>query len=150
MRPHDLSPPRARPAYLKPASLLLAAALSAAPLAQALADNKIRILCPTWLGFAPVLVAKDLGYFKDAGIEVELRFEDDRTNVLAAYAKGDIEVDLRTVGEHQGRPRDESTDGIIIGTIDESLGGDGVIADGSVSKPADLKGKTVAVEPNIP
>ena len=38
---------------------------------------------------------------------------------------------MRTVGEHQGRPRDETTPGIIIGIIDESLGGDGVIADGS-------------------
>jgi NitT/TauT family transport system substrate-binding protein len=118
--------------------------------AAAKADEKIRILCPTWVGYAPVLVAKDLGYFKEAGIEVELRFEDDRTNVLAAMTKGEIEVDMRTVGEHQGRPREETTPGIIIGVIDESLGGDGVIADGSVDKPADLKGKTVAVEPNIP
>ena len=48
---------------------------------------------------------------------------------MAAMARGDIEVDMRTVGEHQGRPRDESTPGIIIGTIDQSLGGDGVIVD---------------------
>jgi NitT/TauT family transport system substrate-binding protein len=129
------------------ASLIMGSAVLAT---TASADEKIRILCPTWLGFSPVLVAKDLGYFKDAGIDVDLRFEDDRTNVLAAFAKGEIEVDLRTVGEHQGRPRDEKTPGIIIGTIDESLGGDGVIAEGGITKPADLKGKTVAVEPNIP
>ena len=65
-------------------------------------------------------------------------------------ARGDIEVDMRTVGEHQGRPRDDTTPGIIIGTIDKSLGGDGVIVDGSIKSAADLKGKTVAAEPNIP
>ena len=117
---------------------------------KAQAADKIRILCPTWLGFAPVLVANDLGYFKADGLEVEMKFEDDRTNVLAALARGDIEVDMRTVGEHQGRPRDDKTPGVIIGTIDKSVGGDGVIADGSIGSVADLKGKTVAAEPNIP
>ncbi len=70
--------------------------------------------------------------------------------MLAAYARGDIEVDMRTVGEHQGRPRDANTPGVIIGTIDESVGGDGVIADDAIKSVADLKGKTVAAEPNIP
>ncbi|MDX6804861.1 ABC transporter substrate-binding protein [Terrihabitans rhizophilus] len=118
--------------------------------APALAADKIRVLSPTWPGFAPVFVAMDKGYFKELGLEVDLRFEDDRANVMAAYARGDIEADMRTVGEHQGRPRDASTPGIIIGTIDKSVGGDGVVADGSIASVADLKGKTIAVEPNIP
>jgi NitT/TauT family transport system substrate-binding protein len=120
------------------------------PLATAQADENIRILSPTWPGFAPVLVANDLGYFKEEGITIDMKFEDDRSNVMAAYARGDIEVDMRTVGEHQGRPRDADTPGIIIGTIDESLGGDGVIVDETIKTVADMKGKTVAVEPNIP
>jgi NitT/TauT family transport system substrate-binding protein len=126
-----------------------AAALSAAALPASAADT-IRVLSPTWPGYAPVFVAMDKGYFKDLGLSVDMRFEDDRSNVMAAYARGDIEVDMRTVGEHQGRPRDASTPGIIIGTIDKSVGGDGVVADGSIASVADLKGKTIAVEPNIP
>lgn len=114
------------------------------------AADQIRMLAPTWLGFAPVHVANDLGCFKEEGLEVDYKFEDDRSNVIAAYARGDIEVDMRTVGEHQGRPRDANTPGVIIGTIDESVGGDGVIADDTVKSVADLKGKTVAAEPNIP
>lgn len=118
--------------------------------APANADETIRMLSPTWPGFAPVLVANDLGYFEDEGITVVMNFDDDRANVLAAMTRGDIEVDMRTVGEHQGAPRDENTPGVIIGTIDESLGGDGVIVDGTIKSVADMKGKTVAVEPNIP
>lgn len=117
---------------------------------EARAADTIRILTPTWLGFAPVLVAKDLGYFTKDGIDVDMKFEDDRSNVMAAMARGDIEMDMRTVGEHQGRPRDASTPGVIIGTIDKSVGGDGVISDGTINSVADLKGKTVAAEPNIP
>ena len=117
---------------------------------MARADDAIRILCPTWPGYAPIFVANDLGYFKELGITVTMNFDDDRSNVLAAMARGDIEIDMRTVGEHQGRPRDANTPGVIIGTIDESLGGDGVIVDDTIKSVADMKGKTVAVEPNIP
>ncbi len=129
----------------------LSAAAALALLASAAqADDKIRILCPTWPGFAPIHAARDLGYFKEEGLEVDVKFEDDRANVMAAMARGDIDMDLRTVGEHQGRPRDDKTPGVIIGTIDQSLGGDGVIADAVIKSAADLKGKLVAAEINIP
>jgi NitT/TauT family transport system substrate-binding protein len=129
---------------------LCAFAIGVALSQPALAQDKIRMLAPTWPGYAPVWVAKDLGYFKDQGLDVDIRFEDERSNVMAAMARGDIEIDMRTVGEHQGRPRDASTPGVIIGTIDKSVGGDAVVVDGSIKSIADLKGKTVAVEPNIP
>jgi NitT/TauT family transport system substrate-binding protein len=130
--------------------LIAASTLLLLSVTGAQADEKIRILCPTWPGFAPIHAARDLGYFKEEGIEVDVKFEDDRANVMAAMSRGDIEMDLRTVGEHQGRPRDDKTPGVIIGTIDQSLGGDGVIADASIKSAADLKGKTVAAEINIP
>ncbi|MBK1840537.1 ABC transporter substrate-binding protein [Azospirillum sp. YIM B02556] len=130
--------------------LAAAALLFTSVSTPALAADSIRALAPTWPGFAPVFVAMDKGYFKELGLTVDMRFEDDRANVMAAMARGDIEVDMRTVGEHQGRPRDAATPGVIIGTIDKSVGGDGVIADGSVASVRDLHGKTIAVEPNIP
>ncbi|MFK7893003.1 MAG: ABC transporter substrate-binding protein [Granulosicoccus sp.] len=114
------------------------------------AQDTIRVLAPTWVGFAPALVAGDLGYYEEEGLEVDFRFEDDRANVLAAMERGDIDADMRTVGEHQGAPRTDDTPGIIIGTIDLSLGGDGVLVDGSIDSVADLQGKLVAIEPNIP
>lgn len=132
------------------AAAFAAALFSAVSSGPALAADTIRALAPTWVGFAPALVANTLGYYAEEGLSVDFKFEDDRSNVLAAYARGDIEVDMRTVGEHQGRPRDAATPGVIIGTIDISVGGDGVVSDGSIATVADLKGKTVAVEPNIP
>ncbi len=130
------------------ASAAVAACLFSA--VQARAADTIRILSPTWSGYAPVFVASDLGYFKALDLAVDLKFDDERADVMAAMDRGDIEMDMRTVGEYQGRPRTDTTPGVLIGTIDESLGGDGVIADGSVKSVADLKGKTVASELNIP
>lgn len=57
---------------------------------------------------------------------------------------------MRSMGEHQGRPRVDETPGVIIGTIDLSVGGDGVLVDGMIDEVADLRGRTVAIEPNIP
>lgn len=136
-------------AALALSSALTLAAGSAARAAESAATT-IRVLCPTWSGFAPIFVAKDLGYFKALGITVDAKFDDERADVMAAMARGDIELDMRTVGEYQGRPRDAATPGVIIGTIDESLGGDGVLAAGDIKSVADLKGKIVAAEPNIP
>lgn len=123
--------------------------LAAAAPARA-AVPTIRILCPTWSGYAPIFVARDLGYFRKLGIDVDIKFDDERADVMAAMERHQIDMQLRTVGEYQGRPRSPETPGVIIGTIDDSLGGDGVIADGSIKSVADLKGKVVAAEPNIP
>jgi NitT/TauT family transport system substrate-binding protein len=130
--------------------IALSAALVLASSQFAFSADQIRILAPTWLGFAPVHIAGDLGCFAGKDLDVSIKFEDDLTNVMAAMARGDIEMQMRSVGEYQGRPRNASTPGIIIGTIDESVGGDGVITDDKIKTVADLKGKVVAAEPNIP
>ena len=131
------------------AAALLLAAVGASTV-PAGADDRIAAMFPTWPGYAPVMVAEELGYFKEEGLDLTWRFEDDRSVVMAAMARGDIDMDMRTVGEHQGKPRDASTPGVIIGTIDVSLGGDGVVVDQSIQSAADLKGKIFASEPNVP
>jgi NitT/TauT family transport system substrate-binding protein len=129
---------------------LLAAAALAGGLPATAADDVLKCAYPFWPGFAPVYLAQQLGYFKEEGLEVSEVFDDDRSNVLPALERGDIGCDMRTVGEHQGRPRTPETQGRIIGTIDISLGGDGVLVEGSIKSFADLKGKVFAAEPNVP
>jgi NitT/TauT family transport system substrate-binding protein len=113
-------------------------------------ENKITCMYPTWVGYGPIHIANELGFFKDEGITVEETIDDDMANAMAAMERGDIDCYLRTVGEFQGLGRTKDTQGIIIGTIDLSLGGDGWAADGSIKTVCDLKGKTIAVEPNLP
>lgn len=112
--------------------------------------DKITCMYPVWVGFGPVHLANELGYFKDEGITVEEILDDDMPNAMAAMERGDIDCYLRTVGEYQGLGRTKDTQGIIIGTIDLSQGGDGWAADQSIKTVCDLKGKTIAVEPNLP
>jgi NitT/TauT family transport system substrate-binding protein len=105
---------------------------------------------PVWVGFGPVHLANELGFFEEEGITVEEILDDDMPNALAAMERGDIDCYLRTVGEYQGLGRRKDTQGIIIGTIDLSTGGDGWAADQSIQSVCDLEGKSIAVEPNLP
>ena len=105
---------------------------------------------PVWVGFGPVHLANELGYFAEEGITVEEILDDDMPNAVAAMERGDIDCYLRTVGEYQGLGRRKDTQGIIIGTIDVSTGGDGWAADRAIQSVCDLKGQTIAVEPNLP
>ena len=131
------------------ASFLLALPGGEARAAVGQAD-KVTCMYPVWVGFGPVHLANELGYFKDEGIEVEEILDDDMPNGVAAMERGDIDCYLRTVGEYQGLGRTKDTKGKIIGTIDLSTGGYGWFADGAIKSVCDLKGKTIAVEPNLP
>ena len=133
--------------------LLLAAVIPLSLIAAATAnaaDKQFRVICNNWSGFAPVFVAADLGYFKALGLDVSVKLDDEQSDALAGLTRGDIEVDMRTVDDYQRRPRTDATPGVMIGTIDESVGGDGVVASGAIKTVADLKGKTVAMETDIP
>ena len=137
-------------------SLVLAAVLATALSglsSQARAAGEADVVTcayPVWVGFGPVHLANELGYFKEEGITVVEILDDDMPNAMAAMERGDIDCYLRTVGEYQGLGRRKDTQGIIIGTIDLSTGGDGWAADGSIKSVCDLKDQTIAVEPNLP
>jgi len=120
--------------------------------ARAAVGEKDKVTCmyPVWVGFGPVNLANELGYFEEEGITVEEVLDDDMPNGVAAMERGDIDCYLRTIGEYQGLGRTKETQGTIIGTIDISTGGDGWAADASIKSVCDLEGKTIAVEPNLP
>lgn len=130
----------------------LALAVMVSSPAEAAVGDKDKVTCmyPVWVGFGPVHLANELGYFKDEGLTVEEILDDDMPNGVAAMERGDIDCYLRTIGEYQGLGRRKETQGTILGTIDLSTGGDGWAADGEIKSVCDLKGKTIAVEPNLP
>ena len=81
------------------------------------ADEAIRILCPTWPGYAPIFVANDLGYFKDLGITVTMNFDDDRSDGLGSVPEaGDADHAVVPLRGHRARQRPEpsSVDGRLL------------------------------------
>lgn len=128
------------------AAALLVAGLSA----PAQAADEIRCIFPFWFGFAPVFVAEEMGYFESEDLEVTTAFDNDRANVLPAMANGSTDCTMRTIGESMSRPRTADTTGTVIGTIDISVGADGVVAGPEIESVEDLIGKTFAGEINHP
>jgi NitT/TauT family transport system substrate-binding protein len=129
------------------AGALLAALALASPAGAA---DLIRCVYPFWFGFAPVPVAIELGYFAEEDLEVTTVFDNDRANVLPAFETGELDCTMRTIGEYMSRPRTPDTPGTIIGTIDVSVGADGVVAGPEIETVEDLIGKVFAGEINHP
>lgn len=134
-------------ALIAPVALLMA---STATISEAKAEDTINCIFPFWFGFAPVFVAEKEGYFESEELEVTTAFDNDRANVLPAMANGSIDCTMRTIGESMSRPRSADTTGTVIGTIDISVGADGVVASGDIKSVEDLVGKTMAGEINHP
>ena len=131
---------------------IAASLLSISPFAAttAKAEETINCVFPFWFGFAPVMVADKLGYFGEEDLTVTWAFDNDRANVLPALETGAIDCTMRTIGESMARPRTAETTGTIIGTIDISVGADGVVAGPGIETVADLVGKPFAGEINHP
>ena len=113
-------------------------------------ENKITCMYPTWVGYGPIHVANELGFFKDEGITVEETIDDDMPNAMAAMERGDIDCYLRTVGEFQGLGRAQDDAGHHHRHDRPVARRRRLGADGSIKSVCDLKGKTIAVEPNLP
>ena len=132
------------------AAVATAAAMLFVQTPAAQAEELIRCAYPYWFGFAPTPVARDMGYFKEEGLEVETVFDNDRANVMPGLEIGDIDCTMRTIGEHMSRPLAADSNLVVIGVIDVSVGADGVVGAPGINEVTDLVGKVFAGEINHP
>lgn len=128
----------------------VAAGLVASMGGPAAAQDTISCAYPYWFGFAPVPVAIAMGYFEEEGLEVTTVYDNDRANVMPALDSGDLDCTMRTISEHMSRPLTADSNLVVIGTVDVSIGADGVVAAGDIQTVEDLIGKTFAGEINHP
>ncbi len=105
-------------------------------------DTAIALGLSGWTGFAPLTLAKEAGLFKKYGLDVTLKKIPQKDRHLA-LASGDIQcaattVETWVVWNANGIPATQ------IFQMDKSYGADGMVVKPSITKIADLKGKTVA------
>ncbi len=72
--------------------LALAAALFARVAASAQEPAKLRVGVLRLSSSAPVFIAFDRGYFRDAGLDIELKFFDAAQPIAVAVAAGDVDI----------------------------------------------------------
>ena len=127
----------------------LVAALAVGLLAGGLASpgaahaEPIKIAHSTWVGYGPLYIARDKGFFKKHGVDVELIVMEEPKERFPAMLAGRIDMIASTVDTailYLKKPDDFK----YVVAIDDSNGGDGIVAKKEIKSVGDLKGKTVA------
>jgi NitT/TauT family transport system substrate-binding protein len=111
--------------------------------APAEADT-VTIAHSTWVGYGPLYIARDKGFFEKNGVDVELVVMEDPKERFPTLMADRIQMIASTVDTallYMKQPDDYK----YIVAIDDSNGGDGVVANKDIPTIADLKGKKVAV-----
>ncbi|BCD85916.1 taurine ABC transporter substrate-binding protein [Pseudomonas solani] len=98
----------------------------------------------TWVGYGTLYLARDLGYFKELGLDLELTTIEEASMYMAAQASGKLSGSASTIDEVL-KYRSKDFCFKAVAALDESYGGDGVLVGKEVTSLKDLKGQSVAV-----
>lgn len=99
----------------------------------------------SWIGYAPLYVAQEKGFFKKEGANVEIKTIQSAGDRKSALASDKIQGMASTVDTHV-MTKAAGVDITQVLALDTSSGGDGVIAKKDIATFKDLKGKTVALD----
>jgi len=124
------------------AVLLLGAVLATAPAGAA--ESNLRIGYARSLAYGPFFVARDKGFFADAGVAVEMIPMDDASVRAAALRAGRIDATALTIDALPIYLTPEVPLAYVF-ALASSRGGDGLIARADIETIADLKGRVVAM-----
>ena len=123
----------------------LAAFASALAMAAAAEAGDLKLGHSTWVGYGPFYIARDKGFFKDEGVNVELVIMEDTPIKMGALMAGQLDLVASTVDEFPIYMKPNIGLHYVL-AVDNSKGGDGIVANKEITSVADLKGKKVAFE----
>jgi NitT/TauT family transport system substrate-binding protein len=104
----------------------------------------LRLRYTIWVGYGPLFVAAEKGFFAKEGVAVDLIQIEDHTAALAALFAGQVDA-LATATQDVvvfNEPDEEALACVL--ALDDSQGGDGILATNEIRTVADLEGKSVA------
>jgi len=133
--------------FFKPA---LGLALSLAALSSfAQAPAQMKIATVVWIGYGPFYVAEALDLYKKYNLKVSLQVFNDPALIPAAIASGAVDGGMLTYDQVVGQVAAGRNMKVVM-PIDYSNGGDAIVADSSITKVADFKGKKIGYNPLSP
>ncbi len=120
----------------------LAAALLLFAAAGAEAEP-LKVAHSTWVGYGPFYIAKEKGFFEEENLEVELILMEDVKTRMPALAAGRVDAAATTVDTVLNFYSDKRPFRYLF-AVDDSKGGDGVVAHNDIQSVADLAGRRIA------
>ncbi len=111
--------------------------------AEAAELQRVRIAFQEWVGYGPLYLAQEKGFFKEEGIE--LVFVDERLDSARrdALKQGMLDCEAGTIDLLVSK-RAQDTPIVAVLEIDHSVGSDGIVATEDIKTVEDLIGKKVA------
>jgi len=135
-------------AVFKPlATVALALAATASFAAGPVTSMKIGTV--VWIGYGPFYVADALDLYKKYNLKVSLQVFSDPALIPAAIASGAVDGGMLTYDQVVGQVAAGQAQKVVL-PIDYSNGGDAIVADASIKKVADFKGKKIGFNPLSP
>ncbi|MBB6453767.1 NitT/TauT family transport system substrate-binding protein [Salirhabdus euzebyi] len=108
-------------------------------------SKPLKVTLPTWTGYGPLFLAKEKGFFEKHGVDVELTIVEGLAERKSALAGGKVDG-MATALDVQVSLAAADIPIQVVWLLDDSYGGDGIIAKNDIETVADLKGKQVAFE----
>ena len=106
--------------------------------------GKLTIAMTVWVGYGPIFLARDLGFYKKRGLDVDLRIVSDSSLSMGAMAAGQIQGTAVTLDEIlKYRSPDFCFKAVM--ALDDSHGADGMVAGKNITSIAQLKGDKIAM-----
>ena len=97
----------------------------------------------TWVGYGPLFLARDKRFFEEGGVNVELKNFEDPKSRFFALVSGKLDGIATTLDTASLYWSTEHPFRSILG-LDDSKGGDGIVAIDSIKSIKELRGKRVA------
>ncbi len=108
-----------------------------------------RIGLGPWVGFGPLYLAKEKGYFDEAGLNIDLIVLTGLAERNSALKAGRIDA-LAAPVDYFVLSAGNRLETTIVMSIDESIGGDGIVTRKDIKRFEDLRGKKVAFQRGLP
>lgn len=106
---------------------------------------KLKLTLPTWVGYGPIYIAKEKGFFAENGLDLEIAKIDGLAERKQALAGKKIDG-MATAQDVQVTLAAANVPVKVVWALDGSFGGDGMLAKNEINSATDLKGKTIALE----
>ena len=109
------------------------------------AKEPIRIGINAWPPFELLYLAEQKGFFKEAGVAVDLVDFSSYTGILRSYHQGNIDAFLATLNEIMITENFQDLPAVVM-VVDYSYGADAVVAHDGILNPAGMRGRRIAFE----
>ena len=126
------------------AAVLLASLCSVMTVSAAEPKDVTMAFC-TWTGYSPMFIAKEQGYFDDAGINMNIQVIEDESTYAALITQGSVQF-LATAQDPNIKMYANGATSRFVLTMDASIGADGLVTTADIATLDDLAGKKLALD----